>query len=107
MYQKLFMQDLGKMICGKLERVNDGSQIYLEHKLPFSKLKNAEEVFMAPKTFVDSLSNDSFIMLSIKTASRECENEIGKISTIRKLEFSDKQETNEEINFYKKYYYPN
>jgi hypothetical protein len=107
MYQKLFMQDLGKMICGKLEGVNDGSQIYLEHILPFSKLKNAEEVFRAPKTFIDSLSNDSFIMLSIKTASRECKNEIGKISTIKKLEFGDEQETNEEINFYKKYYYPN
>ena len=63
MHQKEFMRDLGKMICGKLRGVDDGRQIYIEHKMPFAKLKNAEQIFRAPQTFVDSMSNDTFIML--------------------------------------------
>jgi len=105
MHQKEFMRDLGKMICGKLRGVDDGRQIYIEHKMPFAKLKNAEQIFRAPQTFVDSMSNDTFIMLSIKMASHECNEEVPKISMIKLLDSKDKYESNEEINFYKRYYY--
>ena len=105
MYQKEYMRDLGRMTCGKLRSVNHGDKIYLEHKMPFAKLKNATEIFRAPQTFVDSMSNDTFIMLSIKAASSECNEETSKISNIKILDYKDKYEKNEEANFYNKYYY--
>ena len=105
MHQKEFMRDLGEMTCAKLSKVNDGQQIYLEYKMPFAKLKNAEEIFRAPQTFINSMSNDTFLMLSFKTVSHECNEEIGKISMIKSFGNKEKYDSNEEINFYKKYYH--
>jgi hypothetical protein len=107
MYQKEYIRDFGEMTCSKLAGVEDTKHVYLKPKLQFSECKRAEDIFKAPKTFVDSasISDNFFIMLAIKTSSYMCGNQSKKISRTKLIDDQQLIETEEEKYFYKKYYH--